>query len=330
MDAEYHAPVLLREAIEGLNIRPDGIYVDATMGGGGHTQAILSRLSGQGRLVAFDQDGDAVRHAQDAPWRQAAEAGFTVVDQNFRFLKNYLRFYNACPVDGILADLGVSSHQFDVEERGFSIRGDGDLDMRMDRRQSLTAAEVLATYSEEALARLFHRYGDLAPARKIAAAVVARRAERPIETAADFMQMTGRWAEKGRENKFYATLFQALRMEVNKEEDVLVQFLQQAVDVLKPGGRLVVLSYHSIEDRLVKHFMRSGRADGVVEKDFYGNPLSPFKLVNRKVIQASDEELARNPRARSAKMRVAERVAVPAGVETSGRDANPAAGSHRR
>lgn len=308
MDAEYHAPVLLQEALEGLNIRPDGIYVDATMGGGGHTQAILSRLSEQGRLVAFDQDEDAVRHAQEASWRQNCRGGFTIVDQNFRFLKNYLRFYEALPVDGILADLGVSSHQFDVEARGFSIRGDGALDMRMDRRQSLTAATVLATYTEEALARLFYRYGDLAQARKIAKAIVLRRAERPVETAADLMDLTGRWAEKGRENKFYATLFQALRMEVNQEEAVLMQFLQQAAEVLKPGGRLVVLSYHSVEDRLVKHFIRSGHADGVVEKDFYGNPLSPFRAVNRKVIQASDEELARNPRARSAKMRVAEKV----------------------
>ena len=308
MDAEYHAPVLLEEAIEGLNIRPDGIYVDATMGGGGHTQAILSRLSEQGRLVAFDQDEDAVRHAQAALWRQDCRGGFTIVDQNFRFLKNYLRFYEAMPVDGILADLGVSSHQFDVEERGFSIRGDGGLDMRMDRRQSLTAATVLATYTEEALARLFYRYGDLAQARKIAKAIVLRRAEQPIETAADLMALTGRWAEKGRENKFYATLFQALRMEVNQEEAVLMQFLQQAAEVLKPGGRLVVLSYHSVEDRLVKHFIRSGNADGVVEKDFYGNPLSPFRAVNRKVIQASEAELARNPRARSAKMRVAEKV----------------------
>ena len=308
MDAEYHAPVLLEEAIEGLNIRPDGIYVDATMGGGGHTQAILARLSEQGRLVAFDQDEDAVRHAQEAPWRQNCRGGFTIVDQNFRFLKNYLRFYEALPVDGILADLGVSSHQFDVEARGFSIRGDGDLDMRMDRRQSQTAATVLATYTEEALARLFYRYGDLAQARKIAKAIVLRRVERPVETAADLMNLTGRWAEKGRENKFYATLFQALRMEVNQEEAVLMQFLQQAAEVLKPGGRLVVLSYHSVEDRLVKHFIKSGNADGVVEKDFYGNPLSPFRAVNRKVIQASEEELARNPRARSAKMRVAEKV----------------------
>lgn len=312
MDTEYHAPVLLQEAIEGLAIRPDGVYVDATMGGGGHTRAILARLSEKGRLLAFDQDEDAVRHAQEASWRQESRAELTVVDQNFRFLKNYLRFYNALPVDGILADLGVSSHQFDVTERGFSIRGDGELDMRMDRRQSLTAAAVLATYEEEALARLFYRYGDLAQGRKIARAIVARRAELPIETAADLMALTGRWAEKGRENKFYATLFQALRMEVNREEAVLIQFLQQAAEVLKPGGRLVVLSYHSVEDRLVKHFIRSGNAEGVVEKDFYGRPLAPFKAVNRKVIQASDEELARNPRARSAKMRVAERVADPA------------------
>lgn len=323
MDAEYHAPVLLQEAIEGLDIRPDGTYVDATMGGGGHTRAILARLSEKGRLVAFDQDEDAVRHAQEAAWRQEVRAELTVVDQNFRFLKNYLRFYGALPVDGILADLGVSSHQFDVETRGFSIRGDGDLDMRMDRRQSLTAAAVLATYEEEALARLFYRYGDLAQARKIAGAIVSRRAERPIETAADLMALTGRWAERGRENKFYATLFQALRMEVNQEEAVLIQFLQQAAEVLKPGGRLVILSYHSVEDRLVKHFIRSGNADGVVEKDFYGNPLSPFKAVNRKVIQASEEELARNPRARSAKMRVAERVvsSVAARPDGTGRQA---------
>lgn len=319
MDTEYHAPVLLQEAIDGLDIRPDGIYVDATMGGGGHTRAILSRLSEKGRLVAFDQDEDAVRHAQEAAWRHDCRAGFTVVDQNFRFLKNYLRFYGALPVDGILADLGVSSHQFDVEERGFSIRGDGDLDMRMDRRQSLTAAAVLAGYEEEALARLFYRYGDLAQARKIAKAIVLRRAEKPIETAADLMALTGRWAEKGRENKFYATLFQALRMEVNQEEAVLMQFLQQAAEVLKPGGRLVVLSYHSVEDRLVKHFIRSGNADGVVEKDFYGNPLSPFRAVNRKVIQASEEELARNPRARSAKMRVAERLEAPLGAQADGK-----------
>lgn len=308
MNTAYHAPVLLQEALEGLNIQPDGVYVDATMGGGGHSQAIYERLSEKGRLVAFDQDEDAVRYVQQAAWQQNGKAAFTVVDQNFRFLKNYLRFYGAWPVDGILADLGVSSHQFDVQERGFSIRGDGDLDMRMDRRQSLTAATILATYSEETLAQLFYRYGDLSAARKIAKAVVIGREEHPIETASDLMNLTERWAEKGRENKFYATLFQALRMEVNQEEAVLTQFLQQAVEALKPGGRLVVISYHSVEDRLVKHFMRSGKVDGVIEKDFYGKPTAPLRAVNRKVIQAGEEELARNPRARSAKMRVAEKV----------------------
>lgn len=305
MDAEYHQPVLLQEAVDGLDIREDGTYVDATFGGGGHSRKILSLLGPEGRLIAFDQDPDAVRQAQDDP--VFAEAGnvFRLIGENFRHLKNYLRFYKALPVDGILADLGVSSHQFDVPGRGFSIRTRGPLDMRMDSDGPLTAAQVLNTYEEEALGRIFCQYGEIPAGKRLASAVVKAREETPFEYTDQAVAFFGSFAPRGRENKFLATVFQSLRIEVNGEMDCLRELLVQSLDVLRPGGRLVVISYHSLEDRMVKNFMRSGNVEGKMEKDFYGNDLSPVEPVVRKALMASAEELERNPRSRSARLRIA-------------------------
>lgn len=299
----YHDPVLLREAIDGLAIRQDGIYVDVTFGGGGHSRQILSRLGEQGRLVAFDRDPDAAVHAAAEPTFKD-DARFTLVPENFRYLKNHLRFQHALPVNGILADLGVSSHQFDTPQRGFSIRTDGPLDMRMDKAGSLTAAMVLNTYPQEKLADVFYRYGEISIGRKLASEVEKAREKNEFLHTAQAVDFFKTFAPRGRENKFLAMVFQALRIEVNGEMENLQEFLRQSVEVLAEGGRLVVISYHSLEDRMVKNFMRSGNLQGEIEKDFYGNNLSPFEAVTRKAVVPTEEEMERNPRSRSAKLRV--------------------------
>ena len=297
----YHIPVMLNEVLEGLNIRPDGVYVDVTFGGGGHSRAILERLGEHGRLLGFDQDLDAAKNAFD-------DARFTFVRSNFRYLSNFLRYHGIEKVDGILADLGVSSHHLDDAERGFSFRFDGDLDMRMNSQASLTAAAVLATYDEERLADIFFSYGELRQARRIARAIVQARTAAPITTAAQLMEVVKPFFLREREKKELAKLFQALRIEVNDEMGALRSLLTQSAQWLGDGGRLVVLTYHSLEDRLVKNYMRTGNVDGRQEKDFYGNVVSPFASVNNKVVVASETEVAENPRARSAKLRIAERV----------------------
>ena len=297
----YHLPVMLNECIEGLNLRPDGTYVDATFGGGGHSRAIMERLGPEGRLIGFDQDEDALANALEVP-------NFLLIHENFRYLKNYLRLHGVRRIDGLLADLGVSSHQFDVADRGFSTRFDGELDLRMDRRQELTAKELVNTADEQELTRLLRLYGELPNAYQMAKAICKARGEKTIETTFDLREAVGRQLPRGMENKYLAMLFQALRIEVNGELDALQALLQQAVEVLNPGGRLVVMSYHSLEDRLVKNFFKTGNFEGKLEKDFYGNPIVPLKLVTRKPITAGEEELQRNNRSRSAKLRVAERI----------------------
>ena len=296
----YHEPVLLKECIDGLNINPKGIYVDVTYGGGGHSKEILKHLT-TGKLYAFDQDEDAVKN-------KVADDRLVLIKQNFRYLKNFLKMYNALPVDGLLADLGVSSHQFDEAERGFSTRFDANLDMRMDRNTKLTAADVLNTYTEEELKRVFKLYGEVDNAGKLAYFIFQSRKEKAIMTVSDLKTAVERCVKRGRENQYYAQVFQALRIEVNKELDVLEELLMQSVEVIKPGGRLVVISYHSLEDRLVKNVIRSGKLEGEVDKDFYGNPLTPFKAITRKPIVPTDEENERNSRARSAKLRIAEKL----------------------
>lgn len=297
---DYHLPVMLNECIDGLNIRPDGTYVDVTFGGGGHSRAIMEHLGPEGRLLAFDQDADALANALD-------DGRFTLIHENFRYLKNFLRLHGVRSVDGVLADLGVSSHQFDVADRGFSTRFDGELDLRMDRRQELTARDIVNSADERELTRLLRLYGELPNAFQMAKAICHARAEKPIETTFDLREAVGRHLPRGAENKYLAMLFQALRIEVNGELEALQAMLQQAAEILNPGGRLVVMSYHSLEDRLVKNFFKTGNFEGKLEKDFYGNPIVPLKLVARKAITASEEELQRNNRARSAKLRVAEK-----------------------
>jgi len=296
----YHTPVLLNESIEGLNLKENGIYVDATFGGGGHSKKILEHLK-EGRLLAFDQDEDAKKNELN-DWK------FQLIPQNFRFAKNFLQLYHALPIDGLLADLGVSSHQFDVAERGFSFRFDGPLDLRMDVKNPVTAAEILAKYDEKQLADLFYHYGELRNARRIANVILRKRAEKPIETTSDLKDLLIRLAPRNEENKFLSMAFQALRIEVNQELEALKILLQQSVDILKPGGRLVVISYHSLEDRLVKNFMKTGNFAGQVEKDFYGNNQTPFRLITRKPLVPSHAEITQNNRARSAKLRIAERL----------------------
>lgn len=297
----YHIPALLEETIEGLKIKPDGMYVDVTFGGGGHSREILKQLSAKGRLIGFDQDEDAMQNALD-------DERFTFVRSNFRYLSNFLKYHNIEKVDGILADLGVSFHHFDNAERGFSFRFDGKLDMRMNTRSLLTAEKVVNDYSEEQLADVFYLYGEMHNSRRIASTLVRARSSQRIETIEQFLEVLKPFFPKEREKKEMAKVFQALRIEVNKEMQALQELLQQSVEVLKPNGRLVVLTYHSLEDRLVKNFIRSGNFEGKLEKDFFGNILAPFKAVNNKVIVASDEEVERNPRARSAKLRVAEKL----------------------
>ncbi len=296
----YHRSVLLNESIDALELRPGGTYVDATFGGGGHSKAILDRLEG-GRLIAFDQDEEALANRID-------DSRLVMVSNNFRFLRNFLRLHRALPVDGILADLGISSHQIDEPLRGFSTRFDGALDMRMDRRKGPTAREVVNRYGEEELATLFYTYGEIRNGRKLAARIAEARKEHALETTGELVQVVNTCAEKGKEYKYQAQVFQALRIEVNRELESLEEFLEQSAAVLAPGGRLVVIAYHSLEDKLVKNFMRSGNMEGKQEKDFYGNLLAPLRPVTRKAIVPGDTEIESNNRARSAKLRVAEKI----------------------
>ena len=296
----YHIPVLLNESIDALNIKPNGVYVDVTFGGGGHSRRILECLDENGRLYAFDQDEDAAKNVID-------DGRFTFIQQNFRYMKNFLQLYCGGKVDGILADLGVSSYQFDTPEKGFSIRYNGRLDMRMNQNAAVDAANIVNTYDVASLASILSRYGELRNSMAIADAIVMSREIKPIETTDELKESVSRFLPKGSENKVLAQIFQALRIEVNEEMKVLEIFLSQCAEVLNPGGRLVVLSYHSLEDRLVKNFMKTGNADGNLEKDFVGNQLTPYKLISSKPILPSDEEIQNNNRARSAKLRVAER-----------------------
>lgn len=309
----YHVPVMLEEALEGLNIRPDGTYVDVTFGGGGHSRAILERLGEVGHLLAFDQDDEAAAVAAAVCSEQCAAsscANFTFIHENFRHLKAFLRLNGVRQVDGVLADLGVSSHQFDTAGRGFSTRMEGELDMRMDRRGDVTARDLVNTLDEEGLARLLKLYGELPNARQMARAIVAARKEKEIVTTFDLREAVSRHLPRGMENKYLAMLFQALRIEVNGELDALKEMLRQATEVLREGGRLVVISYHSLEDRLVKNYMKSGNFEGKLEKDFYGNVLAPMRMVSRGAIQASEEELQRNSRSRSARLRIGEKLEI--------------------
>ncbi len=299
---KYHNPVMLAECIEGLAIKPNGIYVDVTFGGGGHSRAILEKLGVEGRLIAFDQDPDAAKN-------KIEDERFVFVDQNFRFLKNNLRFHDFKNVDGILADLGVSSHQFDSAERGFSIRFDANLDMRMDQSGELDAIKILNTYSAEDLHRIFGMYGEVQNAKTLAYTIVQARAIREITKVNQFKDLIKPLVKWGKENQYYAQVFQALRIEVNGELEALKEFLEQSAELLNPGGRLVVMSYHSLEDRLVKNFIQKGKFSGEVEKDFFGNELKPLHAVSRKAITASEKEIKENSRARSAKLRIAEKVA---------------------
>ncbi|WP_432713107.1 16S rRNA (cytosine(1402)-N(4))-methyltransferase RsmH [Pedobacter sp.] len=301
MENDYHVPVLLEACIGGLNIKPNGVYVDVTFGGGGHSKEILKKLNKDGILIAFDQDPDAQRNKIDDP-------RFLFVDQNFAFLKNNLRLLGFKQVDGILADLGVSSHQFNEPERGFSTRFESTLDMRMDKQGVLTAADVLNKYAEEDLHKIFGIYGEVKNAKSLARAIVTARMTAPVLTLADFKKAIASHIPKGKENKYMAQVFQALRIEVNGEIKVLESFLEQTAEVLKPGGRLVVMSYHSLEDRPVKNFLAKGKFKGEVEKDFFGNHQKPFTVISRKAIVAEEEELAKNSRARSAKLRIGERL----------------------
>ena len=297
----YHVPVLLNESIDGLALKPGGIYVDVTFGGGGHSREILSRLTGGARLFSFDQDADAENNIP------ADADGFTFVRSNFRYLKNWLRYYGIDHIDGLLADLGVSSHHFDDAERGFSFRFDAPLDMRMNKRAGMTAADILNTYDEEQLADVFYIYGELKNSRRIAAAVAKARTTKKIATTNDFMDITAPLFKREREKKDMTKLFQALRIEVNHEMDALKEMLLAATELLAPEGRLSVITYHSLEDRIVKNIMKAGNAAGKVEQDFFGRIQTPFRLVNNKVITPSDEELEKNPRSRSAKLRIAEK-----------------------
>ena len=296
----YHVPVLLKASVDGLDIRPDGIYVDVTFGGGGHSKEILSRLGDNGHLYSFDQDADAERNIVD-------DKRFTFVRSNFRYLKNWMRYHEVEPVDGILADLGVSSHHFDDETRGFSFRFDAPLDMRMNKRDGMTAADVLNDYEEERLADIFYLYGELKGSRRLAAAIVKARTAHAIRTTQDLANIVAPLLKREREKKETAKLFQALRIEVNHEMDALKEMLLAARDVLAPGGRLSVITYHSLEDRMVKNVMKTGNTEGKACQDFFGRVETPFRLVNNKVITADEEELAANPRSRSAKLRIAEK-----------------------
>ncbi len=303
MAEDYHIPVLLDETVGGLQINPDGVYVDVTFGGGGHSRAILEKLSPKGRLIAFDQDADATANMLE-------DERFIFIRHNFKYIRNFLRYHGYEHVDGILADLGVSSHHFDEAERGFSFRFDESLDMRMDRDQKFSAFELINEYSEEKLATIFWVFGELKNSRKLAFAIVKARALAPISTIGQLKDIAISCfflKHGGKENRYLAQVFQSIRLEVNNELKVLEDLLRASVHVLAPGGRISILTYHSLEDRMVKNFFRSGNIEGEIVKDFYGNEESPFELINRKVIVASDEELKLNPRSRSAKLRIAER-----------------------
>lgn len=297
----YHIPALLNESINGLNIKKDGIYVDVTFGGGGHSRAILSHLGPKGRLLGFDQDLDAQDNSLD-------DSRFTFVHGNFSYLKNFVRYYGIDSVDGILADLGVSFHHFDDSSRGFSFRHDSVLDMRMNSNATVDARSILSSYSEEDLASLFYLYGELKQSRRLARAIVKARSESEIVTTGRLVEIVTPLLRKSQEKKELSQVFQALRIEVNNELDVLKRMLSQSLEVLNPGGRLVVITYHSLEDRMVKNFMRSGDPSGKIEKDFYGRVNTPWRLINTKVITASQAEVASNPRSRSAKLRIAEKL----------------------
>ena len=297
----YHIPALLPETLEALNINPEGIYVDVTYGGGGHSRAIMEQLNANGHLYSFDQDEDAVKRAMVDP-------RFTIVYSNFRFLSNFLEYHKVEAVDGILGDLGVSFHHFDDKDRGFSFRFEGALDMRMNQKAKRTAAWIVMNYSEEQLADVFYLYGELKNARKLASTIVKARNQSPIETVERLLEVVKPLINPRQEKKELAMLFQALRIEVNGEIDVLKRLLQQSLDALKPGGRLAIITYHSLEDRLVKNFMRSGNLRGELEKDFFGRSMSPFKLLTSKPFVPSDEEIELNPRSRSAKLRVAQKL----------------------
>ncbi|MBQ9216218.1 MAG: 16S rRNA (cytosine(1402)-N(4))-methyltransferase RsmH [Prevotella sp.] len=298
----YHVPVLLQESIDGLDIKPDGVYVDVTFGGGGHSKEILRRLGKSGHLYSFDQDEDAERNIVDDP-------RFTFVRSNFSYLRNWMRYYQVEHIDGLLADLGVSSHHFDDDTRGFSFRFDAPLDMRMNKRAGMTAAEILNTYSEEQLSDILYIYGELKNARKIAAAIAKARGDKPIETTGDLLNISERLFPREREKKEAAKMFQALRIEVNHEMDALKEMLNGATEILREGGRLSVITYHSLEDRIVKNFIKAGNAEGKVQQDFFGRSEAPFRAVTNKVIVPDDDEQERNPRSRSAKLRIAEKTA---------------------
>ena len=315
----YHVPVLLKESVNGLHIKPNGIYVDVTFGGGGHSREILSRLGADGHLFSFDQDADAENNifedsgdAKDCFNEQKGkrfvdDSRFTFVRSNFRFLKNWMQYYGIEQIDGLLGDLGVSSHHFDDESRGFSFRFDAPLDMRMNKRAGKTAADIVNEYDEEQLANLFYIYGELKNSRRIASALTNVRRQKPIATTSDFISAVEPLFKREREKKDMAKLFQALRIEVNHEMTALKEMLMAATDVMKPGGRLSIITYHSLEDRIVKNIMKTGNIEGKVEQDFFGHIDSPYKLINNKVIVPSEEEQSQNPRSRSAKLRIAER-----------------------
>jgi len=297
---EYHNPVLRQLSVDYLVNDPNGTYVDVTYGGGGHSRCILEKLD-QGRLIAFDQDADAQSQLIE-------DNRFTFVASNFKNLGRFLKYHQAYPVDGILADLGVSSHQFDTPERGFSYREDGELDMRMNRQTGNSAQDIVNQYDEKALSDIFYRYGELSDGRALARRIIKAREDQPITTTQQLVEVLKPALIRGKENKSLSKIFQAIRIEVNQEMSVLESFLEQTVDALKVGGRLVIISYHSLEDRMVKNFMRAGNLSGEVEKDFFGNPQTPFKLITRKAKQPDNEEININPRARSAKLRVAEKI----------------------
>ncbi|MDP4281891.1 MAG: 16S rRNA (cytosine(1402)-N(4))-methyltransferase RsmH [Bacteroidota bacterium] len=296
----FHKSVLIKESIDALDIHPSGIYADATYGGGGHSREILSHLQ-DGKLFAFDQDEEALANKIDDP-------RITLINSNFRYIRNFMKLYRAIPVDGILADLGVSSHQFDIPERGFSTRFEGELDMRMDQRQEESAKDIINRYDESKIAEILSRYGEIRNAGKAAKLIFNARKSEPINTTSRLKEILTPCTVKGSENKFFAQVFQALRIEVNQELEALKEFLEQSVSILRPGGKLVIISYHSLEDRLVKDYFRSGNFEGEIKKDFFGNPIVPLKIITRKPVVPSSDEVMKNPRARSGRMRVAEKI----------------------